>query len=118
MALFGDSAPMVPASVVEQFLAAMEAERTRSHEVVKEALALKRHDLQMPPAGWTPGADPMELLGPKTQLAIEEFAAGDPQARRYLIGRATILAAAHKAQGHEPDEADADVAETIQAGET
>lgn len=118
MAIFGDSEPAVPVSVVEQFLAALEKERERSHAVTLEALAIKRHEMQMVPTGWTPPTDPFSALGPKTQAAVEGFAGHDAELRQRLIGEATNLAALFKFNGMDPDEIDESVAERIAAGDT
>jgi hypothetical protein len=117
MALFGDSAPMVPQGIVDRFLDALERERARSHAITLEALAIKRHEMQMPPADWAPPGDPFEALGPKTQAAIDAFANGDRELRARLIGTATNLYAALKLQDVDGEELDADVAMRIEEGD-
>lgn len=115
MPLFGDS---VPAAVVERFLDVLEQERKRSHEVTLEALAIKRHEMQMPGKDWQPPKDPFESLGRKTQVAIDTFAMGDRELRARLIGFATNMAAGLALQELEPDEIDEQVAERVEAGDT
>jgi hypothetical protein len=119
MALFGDSAPSVPTAIVERFLDALEQERVRSHAVTMEALAIKRHEMQMTPAGWAPPPDPFETLGKKTQAAIERFAAGDRELRARLIHTAATEAAALAASGdYDGDDLDEEVATRILEGDS
>lgn len=118
MGLFGDSSESVPVSIVERFLGALEKERERAHAITLEALAIKRHELAMVPAGWTPPKDPYEALGRRTQAAIEEFAQNDAELRRRLIGSATNLAAALALGDLEGEALDAEVARRIYEGDT
>jgi hypothetical protein len=118
MALFGDSVPPgIPAGIFEQVMAAMERERERSHQVTMEALELKRHELGMVPKGWAPPPDPLSLLGPLTQGAIEEFAAGDADLRRRLITTASTMAELRQAAHLDPADADEEIAALIRAGD-
>lgn len=86
--------------------------------VTKEALAMKRHDLSMAPADFDASqSDPMNSLGPKTQLAIDEDAAGDPSIRKYLIGRAHLELAALRATVSDLAEQDTQLARMIREGD-
>lgn len=117
MPLFGDSPPSVPETVVARFLDALERERERSHAVTLEALAIKRHEMQMPPAGWAPPPDPFDVLGPKTQAAIEDFANGDRELRARLIGTATNLRAGLSLGELDGEDLDEEVANRIAEGD-
>jgi hypothetical protein len=114
MAIFGDS---VPAAMVDRFLDALERERERSHALALEALAIKRHEMQMPPAGWAPPGDPFDALGPKTQAAIDAFANGDRELRARLIGTATNLRVSLALHGTEGEDLDEEVAARIEEGD-
>jgi hypothetical protein len=118
MALFGDSSPMVPQGIVDRFLDALERERERSHAVTLEALAIKRHEMQMPPAGWAPPPDPFDALGAKTQAAIEDFANGDRELRARLIGTATNLRAGLAFGDVADEDLDEEVANRIAEGDS
>jgi hypothetical protein len=117
MPLFGDSSPMVPQGIVDRFLDVLERERERLHAVTLEALAIKRHEMQMPPAGWAPPGDPFDALGPKTQAAIDAFANGDRELRARLIGTATNLRVSLALHGTEGEDLDEEVAARIEEGD-
>lgn len=118
MPLFGDSSPMVPQGIVDRFLDVLEKERERSHALALEALAIKRHEMQMPPAGWAPPPDPFDVLGPKTQAAIEDFANGDRELRARLIGTATNLRAGLSLGDLDGEDLDTEVANRIAEGDS
>jgi hypothetical protein len=91
----------------------------RLAKVVDELAALKRHDVGAAPAGSAESYDPMDSLGPRTQLAIEEFAQGDPELRNRLIATAGALGAQHRAEAPDAGEGAHDqyVATLIRNGE-
>lgn len=60
--------------------------------------------------------DVMGGLGTRTQMAIEEFAAGDPQLRRDLIARARLEYGAR--EGMDEKQRDVEVAQLVSAGDT
>lgn len=83
-----------------------------------EVLAFKRHDMGMPPAAFDASAlDPMNSLGPQTQLAIDEFASGDREMRKYLVGRAHLMYAAARGQTDSMEAVDDEVSAAIRAGD-
>lgn len=88
-----------------------------------EALALQVVDLKRAEAGLPPAAfdatllDPMNSLGPKTQLAVDEFAAGDPEMKKYLVGRAHLELAALRGQNDDMEAIDKELADKIRRGD-
>jgi hypothetical protein len=95
----------------QQELSALLSEQSA---LVKEVLAVKRHDLGMPPAGFTP-SDPLATLGKKTRAAIEEMSRGFPD----LVGYNTNWAIneARKVDDPESPEFDAELAQRIYDGD-
>ncbi len=64
--------------------AILEAERTRHQALVDQIVAMKRSEMSMHPPGFDPAAsDPMSLVGPMTEAAIEQTSQGDPELRVY-----------------------------------
>jgi hypothetical protein len=118
MALFGDSVP-------REFYEDMRAQRDRAQQelsavlaeqaaLVQGVLAVKRHELGLPPAGFEP-KDPLSALGKKTRAAIEEMSRGYPDQNSYL----TNWALTEVMKVDEPDEHfDADLARRIYEGDT
>ena len=95
----------------------LEAERTRYAELVKQLVEIKRHEQGMSPEGFDASSlMPEHGLGPKTIAACDEFAAGDPELRRYLVGIAHKEY--RKRADMDADEKDVQVAKVIAAGET
>jgi hypothetical protein len=87
--------------------------------LVADVMDLKRHDLGMMAKDFDPTTgDPMKTLGPRTQLAIEEFAGGDAELRLRLITTAVPLMATARAEYADGDEADEHVAALIERGDT
>lgn len=88
----------------------------RYEALVTQMLNFKRHELAMMPAGFDPAqADPWNSIGPKTQLAVEETAGGDPELERYLKGQALL---AWKQYGDlSPEDRDVKVAQEIKDGD-
>jgi hypothetical protein len=118
MALFGDSVP-------REFYEDMRQQRDRlaqelSHALAEQSaliegvLAVKRHDLGMPPAGFT-AADPLSTLGKKTRAAIEEMSGGLADLRSHHLNWA--LTQAMKVEDPENPEFDADLAQRIYDGD-
>lgn len=91
----------------------------RLAKVVDELAALKRHDVGATPTGGAESYDPMDSLGSRTQLAIEEFAQGDPELRNRLILTAQGLTAQRRAEAPDAGEGAHDqyVATLIRNGE-
>jgi hypothetical protein len=117
MALF-DS---VPRELHNQIVADLQAQRDRAltmyEALVKQALEIKRHEHGMNPADFDPATlDPTHGLGSRTLAAVEEFAAGDAELRRYLVNKAWSLWGQHNDKS--PAERDETVAEIILAGDT
>lgn len=88
----------------------------RYEALVKQIIDIKRHEHGLNPDGFDPATlDPAHGLGPYTLAAIDEFASGDPELRRYLVGRAwTEHSLRHEM---EPDSRDQEVSEIIAAGD-
>lgn len=88
-------------------------------EMVREVLAVKRHDLGMIPSGFdAAAASPDSMLGPMTLMAVDAFAAGYPDLRQQLIGTAINEMAVKRAQGMDTASADEEVAGLIRRGDT
>jgi hypothetical protein len=110
---------------VRQRDAALERARIaedRCAAVVKELVELKRHDIGALPGVHfnTDSLDPAHGLGPKTALAVDEFADGDVELRARLLARAHVLTASAKMQygDDDPGAIDKYVAHLIQQGDT
>ena len=85
----------------------IDQERTRYAELVKQVIEIKRHEQGMNPENFDPQSlMPEHGLGPKTIAACDEFAAGDPELRRYLVGKAHQ----YWQQNHELDKDERDIA--------
>jgi hypothetical protein len=95
----------------QQELSAILAEQSG---LIKEVLAVKRHDLGMPPAGFTP-SDPLSTLGKRTRAAIEEMARGFPEQNTYMTNWA--INEARKVDDPESPEFDAELAQRIYDGD-
>lgn len=86
--------------------------------LVKQVMEMKRHEQGMMPEGFqAEKMDAMYGLGPKTQSAIERFASGDAELRRYLIGRAHMEYSTRSSES-DPQAKDEEVAAIIDAGDT
>lgn len=105
----------------DQARADLAAERERYQALVSTVIDIKRNEHGLPPDGFDPAEnDPMNMLGPKTQLAIEEFSAGDAELRSHLIKRAMAETAALMGEhaGKRPDaETDQEVANRVEQGD-
>jgi hypothetical protein len=86
-------------------------------KLVDQVVEIKRHELNMTPAGFDPEKlDPMNQLGEKTKAAIEEECQGDPGLRVYLRNFALTE---WSTRGDLPtDERDTAVANRIRQGDT
>jgi hypothetical protein len=120
MALFGDS---VSREIYEDMKRARDmwqqecsARTAENMELMKEILAMKRHELGLPPAGVSM-ADPLAKLGRKTKAAIEEMSRGFPDQQSYLTNWA--LTEVMKLDEDEANDAevDADLAQRIYDGD-
>jgi hypothetical protein len=89
--------------------------RIEMSELMKDVLAVKRHELGLPPAGVSL-ADPMAKLGKKTRAAIEEMSRGTADQQSYLTNWA--LTEVLKLDDEANDaEVDADLAQRIYDGD-
>jgi type II secretory pathway predicted ATPase ExeA len=90
--------------------------RIEMSELMKDVLAVKRHELGLPPAGVSM-ADPLAKLGRKTKAAIEEMSRGFPDQQSYLTNWA--LTEVMKLDEDEANDAevDADLAQRIYDGD-
>ena len=114
MALF---APTVPREMYDEMKARALGAEARLDALVKQFVDLKRHDHGMHPEGFDPTkADPMSLLGPQTQAAIDEECHGDPELRVYLRNVA-IREYQKRSDDGDPEVTDAAVAAIIHEGE-
>lgn len=96
--------------------AELSAVLTEYQSVVKEALAVKRHDLGMPPAGQVI-TDPAAVLGPLTEAAIARMSEGYPDQRSYLTNWAITETKPALVKGMNADDVDAAVAQRILDGD-
>ena len=120
MAIFGDS--------VSREMYEAERERRENAEalirdmtlqyadLVKQIVDLKRHDYGMNPVGFDPATlDPTHGLGVQTMSAVEEFAGGDPELRRYLVG---VAWSEHgRRSDMDPESRDSEIAALIMEGD-
>ena len=100
----------------DRLIAQLEQETLRYGELVKQLVEIKRHEHGMNPDGFDASTlQPEHGLGVKTLAAIDEFAAGDMELRRYLVGQANK----EYRKRHDMEAADRDVvvAKIIAAGE-
>jgi hypothetical protein len=119
MALFGDS---VSRDVYEDMKCDRDtwqqecsALRIEMSALMKDLVAMKRHELGLPPAGVSM-ADPLAKLGKKTRAAIEEMSGGMADLRSHHLNWA--LTEAMKQDDDElSDEFDADLARRIYEGD-
>jgi len=122
MGLFSETVPREWYDEMKAQRNAAIAERHAAEEryasLVSQFVDLKRQEWNLSPQGFDISKlSPMAGLGPRTQLAIEEFAAGDPELRARLINTGTAEAMARRAQGMPEDEIDAEVGTLIQEGD-
>lgn len=85
--------------------------------LLKDVLAVKRHDLGLPPAGWT-ATNPLDALGPKTLAAIDLQGAGFTDLRGHLTNWALVQMAEATAKHVEREAADEAIAHRIRMGDT
>lgn len=86
--------------------------------LVAQVIDFKRHEVGMSPTAFDASLlDPMNSLGPKTQLAVDEFAAGDPEMKKYLVGRAHLESSALRGQSDDMDAIDTAVAQKVRQGD-
>lgn len=121
MAVFGDSVSREQYEDMKeqrnQARADLLAERERYAALVGQFVDLRRHQEGMNPAKFDPASsDPMSLLGPSTQAAVEEMCSDDAELRIYLRNRAYLLGSMKKDE--DPGERDERVSALIRAGDT
>lgn len=98
--------------------AAIAAHAARYEALALQVVELKRAEAGLPPAAFDASLlDPMNSLGPKTQLAIDEFAGGDPEMKKYLVNRAHLELAAMRGQTDDMEAIDKDLAAKIRRGD-
>lgn len=85
--------------------------------LVRELVAVKRHELGLPSAGMTL-TDPTSVLGVRTKAAIEEMSSGYSDQRSYLTNYALVATQTALADGKSADETDYSVAQQIRMGDT
>ena len=88
----------------------------RYEKLVGMVIDLKRHDYGMNPIGFDPKTlDPTHGLGVQTMSAVEEFASGDPELRRYLVG---VAWSEHgRRSDMDPETRDSEIAALIMEGD-
>lgn len=86
-------------------------------ELSERAMGLKAQEMGAAHASTFAAADPFVGLGPKTQLAVEMIAQGDPELRNNQLRMAAMLISAGQSEGLEGDELDAEVAKKIAGGD-
>ena len=121
MALFGDS---VPRDVYEDVKKDRDHWRTAHAALVEkftaqtaELVAIKRHEMGLPPAGFEP-KDPASVLGKRTLAAIDEAAMGDASLRAHYLNFAIReTATATASEGESLEDADRMIALRILRGD-
>jgi hypothetical protein len=84
---------------------------------MRDAMAMKRHEMGIPPAG-TSLTNPVDVLGPKTRSAIEQMSGGFSDQRAYLTNWAIAATRSAVGQGEADDETDTMIAHAIRQGDT
>jgi len=120
MAIFGDSVSRETYEAERDRRLAVEAQLDQSlaryDKLVDQIIDLKRHDYGMNPVGFDPATlDPSHGLGVQTMAAVEEFAGGDPELRRYLVGVA--WSEHNRRAGMDAETRDAEIAALIMEGD-
>lgn len=92
------------------------ARTAENMELMRELLAMKRHELGLPPAGVSM-ADPLAKLGRKTKAAIEEMSRGYPDQQSYLTNWALTEVLKLDEDEANDAEVDADLAQRIYDGD-
>lgn len=92
------------------------ARTAENMELMKEILAMKRHELGLPPPGVSM-ADPLAKLGRKTKAAIEEMSRGFPDQQSYLTNWALTEVLKLDEDEANDAEVDADLAQRIYDGD-
>lgn len=99
-------------------LAARAEAEKRYETLALQVVELKRAEAGLPPMAFDASLlDPMNSLGPKTQLAIDDFAGGDPEMKKYLVGRAALEWSALAGQMSDVGEIDKTVAAMVRRGD-
>jgi hypothetical protein len=88
----------------------------RYNNVILDLVAMKRHELGLPPTGLAQ-ANPVSQFGPKTELAIEEMGGGYPDLKAHLTNIAVTRWMIGKAETNDLDEVDEMVATHIRLGD-
>lgn len=121
MAIFGPTVPREQYEFVTNQLALTQNQLAQANakyaELVTQVIEMKRHEAGMHPPGFDPSTlDPMNSLGPQTQLAIDEESGGDPEQRVYYrnVAIKETLARADMPK----DERDVVVAQILRDGDT
>lgn len=91
--------------------------RTELTQAYKELVAVKRHELGLPPAGFEP-KDPASVLGPRTKAAIQQQSGDFTDLAGYLTNWAIGQMTDRLARNQDTETADAEVAHAIRMGET
>lgn len=97
--------------------AELSAVLTEQAALVRDAMAMKRHELGLPPAGVSM-EPPTSILGPKTKAAIETMSAGFSDQASYLTNWAITKTREALAEGEDVDSADQMIAHAIRQGDT
>lgn len=90
--------------------------RTELSGLMKDVIAVKRHELGIPPAGTIP-ENPASILGPLTLAAIEHVADGYADVYAHQMNLAVREMRAGLAQHRGADELDAELADSIRRGD-
>jgi hypothetical protein len=95
-----------------------DALQAKHDALIAQVIDFKRHEVGMAPTAFDlREMDPMHDLGPRTQMAIETFAAGDKEMRKYLLARATMEMAVLRGQTSDVDAIDSELASLILNGD-
>lgn len=120
MALFGET---VPREMYDDMKRARDiwqqecsALRVEMSALMHDVIAVKRHELGIPPAGTMP-VDPLAVLGPKTKAAIDKVSEGYADLRAQQTNHAVAEMNVGLAHRRDPDELDAELAASILEGD-
>lgn len=90
--------------------------RIEMSALMRDVLAVKRHDLGIPPAGALP-ENPASIVGPLTLSAIEQVSEGYADVYAHQMNLAVRETRAGLASKRDPEELDAALAEMIRQGD-
>lgn len=120
MGLFSETVPREQYDDMKRARDTWQAEcaylRAELSGLMKDMIAVKRHELGLPPSGMAV-SDPTSILGPKTMSAIEMVADGFADVRAQQMNWAVVQTKHGLAHGRDADDLDAELAAQIRQGD-